>query len=257
MVRWTVFPYAGDYRFDAASVKKKWARLHAGDLEPLPQDPAVLQAWVHFHNGDFQKAATAGQSLGMEGICVASKATCVYATYLEKHEPRRLELFLSVADHASNLVDENPENLNGRYWRAYALGRYSQGISVAKALAQGLGTKVKTDLEYVIRHAPQHADAHLALGSFHAEVIDKVGSLIGAMAYGAKKDVGLQLFEEAMKLHNESSYGLLEYAHATLMLGGEDMMDAANDLYQRAAQAQPIDAAERLGVELARAQLND
>lgn len=257
MVRWTVFPYAGDYRFDAASVKKKWARLHAGDLEPLPQDPALLQAWVHFHNGDFEKAAAAGQSLGFAGICVASKATCVYATYLEKHEPRRLELFLSVADHASNLTDKSPENLNGRYWRAYALGRYSQGISVAKALAQGLGTKVKTDLEYVIRHAPQHADAHLALGSFHAEVIDKVGSLIGAMAYGAKKDVGLQLFEQALKLHNESSYALLEYAHAMLMLGGEDMMDEANELYQRAAQTRPMDAAERLGVEMAKDQLND
>jgi len=257
MATWTVFPFTGDYRFDAASVKKKWARLHAGDLEPLPQDPAVLQAWVYFHNGDFQKAASVGQSLGVAGTCVASKATCVYATYLEKHETHRLDLFLSVADHASNLTDKNPGNLNGRYWRAYALGRYSQGISVAKALARGLGTKVKTDLEYVIRHAPQHADAHVALGSFHAEVIDKVGSLIGAMAYGANKDIGLNLFERALKLHNASSYGLLEYAHAMLMLGGDDMMDEANLLYQRAAQTKPMDAAERLDVEMAKAQLND
>lgn len=257
MATWTAFPYASDYRFDAASVTKKWARLHAGDLEPFPQDPAVLQAWVHFHNGDFQKAASAGQSLGFAGTCVASKATCVYATYLEKHETHRLELFLSVADHASNLSEKNPDNLNARYWRAYALGRYSQGISVAKALAQGLGTKVKTDLEYVIRHAPQHADAHVALGSFHAEVIDKVGSLIGAMAYGANKEMGLQLFAQALKLHNESSYGLLEYAHAMLMLGGDDMMDEANQLYLRAARTKPMDAAERLDVEMARAQLND
>ena len=74
MAKWTAFPYAGDYRFDAASVKKKWSRLHAGDLEPLPQDPELMQAWVHFHNGDFQKAATLGQSLGTFGACVARQS---------------------------------------------------------------------------------------------------------------------------------------------------------------------------------------
>ena len=28
MAKWTLFPHAGDYQFDAASVKKQWARLH-------------------------------------------------------------------------------------------------------------------------------------------------------------------------------------------------------------------------------------
>ena len=51
--------------------------------------------------------------------------------------------------------------------------------------------------------------------------------------------------------------GLLEYAHAVLMLGGEDMMNEATELYQRAAQTKPQDAAERLDVEMAKAQLND
>ena len=45
MGKWTAFPHLGDYAFDAASVKKQWARLHAGDAEPLPRDAAVLQAW--------------------------------------------------------------------------------------------------------------------------------------------------------------------------------------------------------------------
>jgi hypothetical protein len=257
MAKWTAFPYAGDYNFDATSVKTHWARLHVGDLEPLPGDANVLEAWAHFHNGAFQKAAIMGLGLGKDGLSVTSKATCIYATYLEKHEVRRLDLFQEVADQTSELTEQDPDNLNARYWRAYALGRYSQGISVAKALAQGIGTKVKTDLEYVIRRAPQHADAHVALGSFHAEVIDKVGSLIGAMAYGANKEIGLQLFDQAIKLHSESAYGLLEYAHAILMLDGEDKMNAANRLYKKAAQVHPVDATERLDVEMARAQLAD
>ena len=38
-----------------------------------------------------------------------------------------------------------PKNANAFYWQAYALGRYSQGISVAKALAQ-LGVPHANDL---------------------------------------------------------------------------------------------------------------
>jgi len=257
MARWTPFPYAGEYNFDATTVKNNWARLHAGDLELLPHDPQLLEAWAHFHNGEFHKATQLGLSLGPAGMNVANKATCVYATYLEKHEERRLALFLEVAARAEEQALRDPLNINALYWRAYALGRYSQGISVAKALAQGLGNKVKTNLEHVIKHQPNHADAHVVLGNFHAEVIDKVGSLIGAMAYGANRDIGLKLFTKALQLNVDSAYCMVEYARAILMMDGEKMMEEATRLYQLAARAKPIDALERLEVEMAKNELDD
>ena len=143
------------------------------------------------------------------------------------------------------------------YWHAYALSRYSQGISVAKALAQGLGSKVKGSLEDVIRLRPNHADAHIALGTFHAEVIDKVGSLIGSMTYGARKDTGLALLQQALKLNFESTIGMIEYANAMLMLEGDRMIKEATRLYQQAATAKPVDATERLDIELAKGELDD
>lgn len=213
MAQWTAFPYAGDYSFDAASVKKNWARLHAGDAEPLPLDARVLQAWALFHSGEFQKAMDMGLSIGGAGLTVANKAECIYATYLETRERARLDLYMDVARRAEAQAQEDPQNVNAHYWQAYALGRYCQGISVAKALAQGLGSKVKESLENVIQLQPKHADAHIALGAFHAEVIDKVGSLIGGMTYGAKKDTGLRLFQEALKLNFDSAIGMIEYAN--------------------------------------------
>jgi len=257
MAGWTAFPYAGDYNFDPVSIHKKWARLHAGDLEPLPKNVELLQAWTHFHNGEFQKAATLGEGLGLIGLNVVNKSVCIYATYLEKQEAKRLALFQEAAERAEQQIEQDPLNINAHYWHAYALGHYSQGISVAKALAQGLGSKVKTDLEHVIKQQPNHPDAHIALGSFHAEVIDKVGSLIGAMAYGANRDTGLNLFTQALKLNIESAFGLMEYAHAMLMLGGEEMTHEASRLYRQAARAEPIDAMERLDVELAKSELAD
>lgn len=257
MAQWTAFPYAGDYSFDAASVKKNWARLHAGDAEPLPQDAKVLQAWALFHSGEFQKAMDMGLSIGGAGLTVANKAACIYATYLETKERARLDLYMDVARRAEAQAQEDPQNVNAHYWQAYALGRYCQGISVAKALAQGLGSKVKESLENVIKLQPKHADAHIALGAFHAEVIDKVGSLIGGMTYGARKDTGLRLFQEALKLNFDSAIGMIEYANAMVMLEGDKMMKEATRLYEQAAAAKPMDAMERLDVEMARVELAD
>ncbi|NMM13798.1 MAG: hypothetical protein HHJ17_09735 [Rhodoferax sp.] len=257
MAKWTAFPYVGDYVFDAASVKNNWARLHAGDAEPLPQDGKVLQAWALFHSGEFQKAVDMGLQIGGAGLTVANKSSCIYATYLEKKERARLDLYMEVARRAERQTQDDPGNVNAHYWQAYALGRYSQGISVAKALAQGLGTKVKESLETVIQLEPKHADAHMALGAFHAEVIDKVGSLIGGMTYGAKKDTGLRLLQEALQLNFQSAIGMIEYANAMVMLDGEKMMKEATRLYQLAAAAKPMDAMERLDVEMAKVELED
>lgn len=255
MARWTPFPHAGDYRFDVASVKNLWSQLHCGDAEPCPDDAAVLQAWALYHNGEFEQAAAAGLGAGGPGITVANKATAIYANYLEPKEKTRLDLFMQVAERAQAQAAQEPANANAWYWHAYALGRYSQGISVSKALAQGLGGKVKNALETAIALSPRHADARIALGTFHAEVIDKVGALIGGMTYGAKKDTSLQLFQEALRIHPGSAIGMIEYANALVMLEGEPKMQQATQLYEQAAACEPRDARERLDVEMARVEL--
>jgi tetratricopeptide (TPR) repeat protein len=257
MAKWTAFPHLGEYPFDASSVRRDWLRLHVGDAEPLPADEAVLLAWVLFHSGEFQRAAEAGLKAGGDGITVANKATCVYANYLEKKEKNKLDLFLEVAQRAETQVARDERNPNAWYLQAYALGRYSQGISVARALAQGLGSKVKEALEKTIKLQPRHADAYIALGAFHAEVIDKVGTLIGGMTYGAKKETGLRMFQDGLKLNPGSAIAMIEYANGLVMLEGERKMKEATKLYEQASHCKPADAMERLDVELAKAELQD
>ena len=257
MAKWTAFPHdASDYTYDAAALKKNWARLHAGDAEPLPKDDKVLAAWALFHAGQFHKAMEAGLKAGGAGITVANTAQTIYATYLEKSEQTKLELFTEAAERAEAQIKAEPKNPNAYYFMALALGRYSQGISVAKALAQGLGGKVKTALETAIKLAPKHADAHIALGSFHAEVIDKVGSLLGR-TQGASKDTGLSLYKNALKLNPTSAVAMVEYANGLVMLEGEKKIKEATKLYEDAAACVPMDAMERLDVEMAKAELED
>ena len=257
MAKWIAFPHAdASYTHNAAVLKKHWARLHAGDAEPLPKDDKVLAAWALFHAGEFQKATEAGLKAGDAGVTVANKAQAIYANYLEKSEKTKLALFMEVAERAEAQMASDQKNANAYYWMAYALGRYSQGISIAKALAQGLGGKVKSALETAIKLSPKHADAHIALGAFHAEVIDKVGSLLGR-TQGASKDAGLSMFRAALKLNPTSAIAMIEYANGLVMLEGDKKMSEATQLYRDAAATTPADAMERLDVEMARAELED
>ena len=255
MAKWTAYPY-DLFDLDAAAVKKQWARLHAGDAEPLPKDAKVLDAWVLFHRGEFQKAFDAGLKAGGAGITAANKAQAIYANYVEKSEKTKLAMFQEVATRAEALQTEEPKNANAYYYQAYALGRYSQGISVAKALTQGLGGKVKSALETTIKLSPKHADAHISLGTFHAEVIDKVGSLLGK-TQGADKSTGLKMYQQALKLHPQSAIGMVEYANGLVMLEGDKRMKEAEKLYADAAACTPADAMERLDVEMAKEELED
>ena len=50
---------------------------------------------------------------------------------------------------------------------------------------------------------------------------------------------------------------MIEYANAMLMLEGDKMMLEATRLYQQAAATKPLDAMERLDVEMAKVELED
>jgi len=127
-----------------------------------------------------------------------------------------------------------------------------------KALSQGLGGRVKASLEQALRLAPGHADAHIAFGTYHAEIIDKVGAMVGgALTYGAKKDAALQHFQKALKLNPDSAIARIEYANGLAMLFGEARLAEAEKLYRDAAACKPADAMERLDVEQAKEELED
>ncbi len=255
---WTPFPYHDQpYAFDAVGLGNAWISLHLGDAEPFPTKPVLVDAWVAFHAGDFERARKLGLAVGVDGYAVAHKASCIYATYLEPSQQKRLALFEEVAERCERQQAEQPDNPAGYFWQAYAIGRYAQGISIVKALAHGLAPKVRAGLEKAIKLAPLHADAHIALGAYHAEIIGSVGALIGGLTYGAKREECFKAFQHGLKLDPGSAIGRVEYANALVLVEGKKKIDEARRLYREAAALDPQDATERLDVEAAKAKLGD
>lgn len=255
---WAKFPHPDDaYVYTAASLKKAWARLHAGDAEPLPRNPLLIEAWIAFHAGEFEQAARIGLDVGVDGYSVAHKATCIYATYLEQSEKKRIATYEEVAERCERQQTEQPAVAAGFYWHAYSLGRYAQGISIVKALSMGIAPKVRNSIETAIRLAPRHSDAHIALGTFHAEIVKSVGAMIGGLTYGAKKEECYKAYKKAIELNPNSAIARIEYANALVMLDGKKRMDDAVALYTQASDIDAMDAMERLDVQAARDELDE
>jgi predicted Zn-dependent protease len=81
--------------------------------------------------------------------------------------------------------------------------------------------------------------------------------MIGGLTYGAKKDVALKNFQAALKLMPDSAIARIEYANGLVMLEGKKALKEAEKLYGEAAACEPLDAMEKLDVELAKAELED
>jgi hypothetical protein len=148
--------------------------------------------------GPVPEGARRGLKAGGAGITVANKAQSIYANYLEKSEKTKLAMFMEVAERAEAQARSTRSSRTRTTGWPTRSGRYSQGISVAKALTQGLGGKVKTALETTIASRPSTPTRTSRSGAFHAEVIDKVGKLLGK-TQGADTATGLKLFKEASR----------------------------------------------------------
>ena len=254
---WKKFPYADKaFSHAGAALRRNWERLHRGDREPFPDNAAARDAWRAYHSGDFARAVDIGLHAGSSGINAANKAAMIYAHYLEDDEAARLRLFQDICKRCVALQEAEPGNANAWYIHAYALGRYSQGISVAKALAQGLGGKIKNSLDHALKIEPKHADAHIALGTWHAEIIDKVGGMMGGLTYGAKKESGEKHFRTALELNPDSAIARTEYANGLVMLFGRSRLKDAERLYEEAIACTPADAMEKLDIEAAKAEMD-
>lgn len=256
MARWKKFPYASaDFDYGGAALKRNWSRLHAGDGEPLPKDETLREAWRCFHRGDFQSSVELADSVGISGHAVANKATGIYATYLEEDEKRQLDCYKAAIARAEEAIEQLPDDANSHYFHAFNLGRYSQSISVTKALKQGIGGKISNSLNRTLELNPDHAEAHTAFGMYHAEIINKLGKMIGSMTYGVSEREAIKHFDTALQLTPDSPIAHIEYGNGLYLLFGEGRLDVVTDLYIKASEMTPRDAMEKLDVESAISEL--
>ncbi len=267
------------HRYAPEQLKALWAKLHLTDREPWPghvqitrtmaRSPpfaewvreqggadglaAALQAaWVEFHAGAFTRAIELGDGLGALGACVANRAAAVESLYTRSGERVVAGMLLAAMARGEQAADMLPQYPNTHYTLALVLGRYSQRISIMRAISEGLAARVKTHLERALALEPRHAEAHVALGLYHAEIVHKLGGFVASLTYGASSRATLSHFHRAVQLAPGSPIVRMEYAYALLLLDGGRNRDEAERLYREAAACEPMDAMEELDVARAK-----
>ncbi len=274
---WAAFPHPNKaFHYDGAKLAKAWPALHAGDQEPFPDEKrvalllrknaklgkdaaaiadALQDAWRAFHRGDFEAAYEGGVALKALGASVAIKAGGIHAAYLVDATAAKTERYENLIRLADEAVAMLPDEANSHYRRAFAIGRLSQTISIGKALAQGLAGKVRDALDATLELAPKHAEAHTALGLYHAEIVAKVGAMLAKLTYGANAADAEKHLKQALKLTPESPIAWVEYGNALILLHGDKREDDAAEAFDEAAKLKPRDAMEALDAAWAKAQL--
>jgi tetratricopeptide (TPR) repeat protein len=254
--KWADFPHdKAPFQYPGDKLAEAWEGLHRGDTEPLPADDGILEAWRRFHAGDFAGAVALAEKTGSAAHAVANKASGIYADYLEEDEDRKIAIYQAGIARAERAIGEWQDDANAHYFHAFLLGRYSQSISIAQALAKGIGGKVRDSLESALSLSPEHAEAHTALGLYHAEIVNKVGKMVGKLTYGASADKALEHFERALELTPEAPIAHIEYGNGLYLLFGDKRLEESNAAYEKAASIEPIDAMQKLDVEYAKASI--
>lgn len=256
MQNWNDFPHDNAaFAFPGKKLHGAWDALHLGDCEPFPDEEELQDAWRCFHGGDFREAVERADAAGLAAHAVANKATGIYATYLEDNQQKQIKCFKSAIERAERAIGEFPQDANSHYFHAFNLGRYSQSISIVKALKMGIGGKIQKSLKRALELQPEHAEAHTAMGMYHAEIIDKVGKLIGGVTYGASESSAMSHFETALSLTPMSPIANIEFGNGLYLLYGDKKLDQVSDLYIKASEMKPLDAMEKLDIESALAEL--
>jgi len=282
MSKWNSFPHDNTaFMFEGDKLLEEWPELHRGDCVEFPDADWVRQsleetpdaapedfdgdysaladiiqdAWRCYHSGDFQQATVLAGQCGHLAHAPANKAAGIYATYLEPDEDISRACFLDAVKRAEAAIDIMPDDPNSHYFHAFNLGRYSQSISIVKALSQGLGGKIQASLENALYLQPEHADANIALGAYYAEVIEKVGKMLGKLTYGATPAKAIKHFERALELAPEAPIAHIEYGNGLYLLYGDDRLDEVTDEYVKATELQPEDAMAKLDIEAALAEM--
>ncbi|MFI4891284.1 MAG: hypothetical protein ACHQIL_12200 [Steroidobacterales bacterium] len=266
--------------FAGSGLEDHWPKLHKGDMEPFPdaarmtrlakQHPefsawvkkhggaeevatGVQEAWRRFHCGDFAAAIAAGNKLGAPGATAANKAAAIHSLQDGARDPGGM--LEQAIERGERAVASLPDYANAHYMLSLAMGRHSQRISILQALANGIATRVRTHLEATLKLEPRHAEAQIALGMYHAEIVAKIGALLAGLTYQASRDASMGHFHRAIKLTPAAPIALIEYANALMLLDAHANRDQAQELYARAAAIVPADAMEELDVQRAQRHL--
>ncbi len=218
--------------------------FNSGLATPL-QDAQKL-----YTKGEFQAAVKIANDIQTaEGQALAAKANSIYASTQPSNKQE--VVYAESEKYANAAIKLNSKYSEGYFELARALGRLSQIRGTLAALSQGLGSKIKGNLETCLDLDRNSAECMVSFGLWHAEITAKgVG-----WVYGASEGASINFFERAIAIEPKIIIHRVEYAHAMLLMNRDKFKAQAKAQLETAIKLEPRDAADKLDLERAKRDL--
>ncbi len=208
-----------------------------------------------YDQGQFLEAADAGTQLGtVDGLILAARSLIVHGAYVAK-PGEQVPFFEHALDLATQVLERDPDNLEGHLQTVNALGHISRVEGHVESHFKGYAKIAKKHLKRAKEIGPDNAWTHALYGAWHAEIAVHAPRFIAFAYYGASKTRALRYFERSIDLDPENPVLLAEYGNAILMIDWQDNRGKARELYEKSLAITPKNAFERLVHERTRRSL--
>lgn len=193
-----------------------------------------------FAEGRFLEAADLAEAVGTsDGYALAARSLAVHGYYVADEEDRK-GLFERAMEMGEKAIRADSTNAEAHFQMSHAVGRFAQIAGTMTALREGLGGKARELIETALVLDPDLAGAHMALGSWHADVA-KAGRVARWM-YGGNREEAVAHYERALELAPASKEVLLHYARRLPYLDEEAGTERAMEMLSKALELPVRDA---------------
>ncbi|MYB35047.1 MAG: hypothetical protein F4X92_08000 [Gammaproteobacteria bacterium] len=194
------------------------------------------EAETAYAEGRYLEAARMAEKAGgASGFALAANSLNTHALYYAEKDEQS-GLFRHAMDLAERAIEIDPKSLRGHFELVRAMGKYAQGIGRVKAMNEKYAEQIREHLEFALSLDDNFADAHLALGSWHAGLVEVMGSFLAGILFGANRKDAVFHIERALDLDREGIDIHYGSANGFLALGKRKYRKKAEDLLSRVAE---------------------
>lgn len=186
--------------------------LAAGDAQPMAKE--VQDIWRDHFSGRFEQAYNKGIKLGLLGNIPALHSKLMTAILLVEDKDKKLKMLKEVEE----VISKNVELSNGMpfvvFGQVYARMRMLELLSTTEATSTGYISASKESTLELQKQFPKRAIYPAMLGGMYAGIVERVGSFMGNISFGATEDKALKQLKNAVKLEKSLPVIYNEYALA-------------------------------------------
>lgn len=220
------------------------------DDNPAPLAEAMQELWRLHYQGQYKESYKLGMQLSAAGAVPAIYSKLMYATFMVVDPTEKLAMFRDAAAQSEALLPMTPGYDFAEFGLLYARVRILERLNTTSALATGFLGSTQKSLHNFVERNPQNSLYPTTLGGIQAGVVERVGSMIGRITYGATATRTVEHFEQALELEDDLPVIYNEYIVALSRLSTKKYQNKIQTLAAKCATLTPFSAEEALNQAL-------